>query len=318
MKRIIAILLLLISGQVVFGQSVVSGDKKPLRVLGYLLSDENWQTDVQQVDLTRITDICLAFLNPDSTGAFHTKPSLRSFVQQLKQQKIRTFISLGGADAPPYIAELTQPGNRQQFIRHIVDFASTYGFDGVDVDYEGEYVNSNYSDFILALGEALRAKQLLMTAALATYNSKFINDQAIQSFDFINIMAYDKTGPWNMKKPGPHSSYEAAVQDFEYYHVQRKVPAEKLYIGLPFYGYVFGETAARSMKYNQIIAQFPGAEYADEWPTADGTVYYNGKSTIKRKVQFAQSAGAGGVMIWELKQDSKNEHSLLQVIQQSK
>ena len=44
-----------------------------------------------------------------------------------------------------------------------------------------------------------------------------------------------------------------------------------------------------------------------------GTKFYNGRSTIRSKVQLASNE-VNGIMIWELGQDSFSEYSLLKTI----
>jgi chitinase len=101
--------------------------------------------------------------------------------------------------------------------------------------------------------------------------------------------------------------------------VERSVPKEKLVLGVPFYGYGFGPeltSTAISMNYEQIITQFPGAEFLDEFKMPDGkTLYYNGIPTIKQKTTLAKER-ASGIMIWQLKGDAQGEHSLLKAINQ--
>jgi GH18 family chitinase len=43
-------------------------------------------------------------------------------------------------------------------------------------------------------------------------------------------------------------------------------------------------------------------------------MYFNGVSTITRKVKFAQQTLLGGVMIWEIGQDATGDNSLLKSI----
>ena len=43
------------------------------------------------------------------------------------------------------------------------------------------------------------------------------------------------------------------------------------------------------------------------------SVYYNGLATIKRKTDLAQARG-GGIMIWELTQDTGDNTSLLRAV----
>jgi len=191
-----------------------------------------------------------------------------------------------------------------------------YGFDGVDVDIEGDNINANYGKFVTELGAALTASHTVMTAALATWNGSSVPDSALAAFDFVNIMSYDKTGPWDPSHPGQHAPYSMAVSDLAYWGGTRHVPKEKLTLGVPFYGYSFGNsTAVEAMGFGDIVASFPGAATQDQYNIHGGiTVYYNGIPTIRSKTQLALLQ-AGGVMIWELSQDATGSNSLLKNIQ---
>src|SRR5690606_16258372 len=99
-----------------------------------------------------------------------------------------------------------------------------------------------------------------ITAAVATWNGNLITDPLLKLYDLIHIMSYDQTGPWNIERPGPHSTYKAAESDLDYWHKTRKVPMEKLTLGLPFYGYGFGPDIAQDMTFDQIVKTYPGSE----------------------------------------------------------
>ena len=133
----------------------------------------------------------------------------------------------------------------------------------------------------------------------------------------MNVMSYDRTGPWRPDKPGPHSAYEAAVEDLEYFGTVRHIPRERMTLGVPFYGYGYGPeltSPAISMDFADIVSTFHGAEKVDEWKGNDGKIiYYNGIPTIKRKTELARKK-AGGVMIWEVTGDARGSKSLLRAI----
>jgi GH18 family chitinase len=130
-------------------------------------------------------------------------------------------------------------------------------------------------------------------------------------------MVYDYTGPWRPEKPGQHSPYANAVTDLNYFGTERKIPREKMNLGLPFYGYGFGPEITSqpiSMNYNEIVSKFHGSEVVDEWKMANGMImYYNGIPTIKQKIELAKEK-ASGIMIWQLQGDARNRKSLLKVI----
>jgi len=285
------------------------------RILGYLSGSRNWQKAFSSVDLTNLTDLNLAFFNPDSNGILPPNADLPKLIATAHQKNIRVYMSIGGGNGPAYLKDLIAGSKRTQLINTIVSFALANHFDGVDVDLENDLITDQYAGFVAELSAALKTKHLLMTAALASWNADLIKDETLRLYDFINIMSYDKTGPWNLNKPGPHSPLSMAQDDFAYFNTKRSIPASRLLIGLPFYGYGFGGKAPESLAYKEIIARYPGAENKDEIELADGGhLYYNGIPTIRQKCAFAKANKAAGVMIWELQQDSQDENSLLKTI----
>lgn len=290
-----------------------------LRVLGYLFSHGNWATDINSIDLNKVTDINLAFINPDVSGNFSDNDAYRLVIEKAHNSNIRVFLSIGGGDPPAQFAGLMEKDKRPGFIASLVGVAEKYHFDGIDVDIENALINQNYAPFVSELAAAVKTKNKLITAALASWNSNLIHDTTLNKYNFINIMSYDKTGPWNLDKPGPHSPFEMAQNDFTYYNKMRGIAAEKLFIGLPFYGYGFGNGVPQGLSYKDIVSLFPGSENNDSLTVAEGgRIYYNGIPTIKRKVSFAIDNKAGGVMIWQLKGDTNDNRSLLKAINDTK
>ncbi|MFD2526028.1 glycosyl hydrolase family 18 protein [Flavihumibacter stibioxidans] len=289
-----------------------------IRILGYLNGSKNWSLAFQSVDLDRITDLNLAFFNPDTNGIIPTDPQLAELIRQAHSKKVRVWMSIGGGSPPRHLAALMKAEQRKSFIEHLTAYAVQNGFDGVDVDLENDLINEEYAPFVFDLSAMLRSKGLQMTAALASWNSHKIQDSTLRLYDFINIMSYDKTGPWNPAKPGPHSPFSMAESDFRYFNSDRNIPASRLLIGVPFYGYGFGGSAPESIAWRNLRLQYPDAIHSDSIILADGgRIYYNGIPTIQRKLQFAKQSGAAGIMIWELRQDSRDQHSLLQSIHEA-
>ena len=290
-----------------------------LRVLGYLYTSGNWMTALDQVSLDNVTDINIAFLNPDASGNFEQRSDLGTLVAKAHEHGVRVFFSIGGGSPPEHLETLLNTTqNRTKLVQGIVALIKKYDFDGVDIDLENTLINEHYAPFVEEVSKAVKPLGKLVTAALASWNSDLISDATLAHYDFINIMSYDATGPWNLDNAGPHSPYSMATNDFDYYHKTRKIPASKLFIGVPFYGYGFGEGVETSMYYRDIVNQWPGSELKDEVAVQAGArVYYNGIPTIKQKTKFALDQGAGGVMIWHLLHDTKDDKSLLKAINET-
>lgn len=289
---------------------------KDFKIIGYLMiGRSNSFAKASQLNFSALTHLNLAFINPDSLGNFRENPDMLAITQLAHKNHVKVLMSFGGGDTPPYLTSFLADGKRAAFIQQLMAIAEKNELDGIDVDLEGDAVDKNYSKFVTELGAKLKAKHKLMTAAVGTWYGKSVTDSALAKFDFVNIMSYDKTGPWEPGKPGPHSPYDMALADIAYWHCTRGVPGKKLTLGVPFYGYGFGANNTTSdVNYRTLIVAYPGAENKDSLLLTNGQMaYYNGIPTIKAKTTLAMQQ-LGGVMIWELSQDTTGNLSLLQTI----
>lgn len=291
--------------------------EEPFRVVGYY-SISSALAGEHEVNFKYVTHVNLWFLNPDSVGNFtRDLGALGAFVERAHKKQVKVLFAIGGGTRQPQYHRLLQDDQRGALIRNLVTEVEKYHVDGVDVDLEGTDIDGNYENFVTALAQALHAKQKLITAAIAVYYKDQFTDKALAQYDFVNVMSYDRTGPWRPDKPGPHSTYAHAVEDLDYFGVERKIAPQRMNLGVPFYGYGYGPeltSRATSKTYKEIVAAFPGAENVDEWRMQDGHIlYYNGIPTIRLKTQLARTK-ASGIMIWELRGDSKGKKSLLKNI----
>ncbi len=288
------------------------------RVIGYYSLRAAMSADPATVPFDKLTHINLSFLNPDASGAFtQDLTRLPAFVQAAHDRGVKVLVSIGGGGAHPQYRDVLKNERRAAFVERLVQIAVTAGLDGIDVDIEGGDIDENYEPFVVDLGQALRARGKLMTSAIAVFYKNQLTDRALAQYDFVNIMSYDHTGPWRPERPGPHSTFEHATEALEYFGAVRKIPKDRMVLGVPFYGYGYGpELTSKpiTMTYKDIVATFPGAELVDEWKMPDGKIiYYNGMPTIRRKTALAREK-ASGIMIWQILGDAPGELSLLAAI----
>jgi chitinase len=288
------------------------------KVIAYIPNWIDLNAFSSSVQYSKLTHINIAFENPDANGYLSFNSGSNTIIQAAHAQNVKVFVSLGGGSVSEGGAirdnyfNLIKSANRTAFIQKIYDYVVAHNFDGVDMDLEGPAINSDYGGFVIALAAKLHANGKLITAALSEgYGGANVPSSTFAAFDWINIMAYDATGPWAPGSPGQHSPYSMAVNQFNYW-TGRGLPASKAIIGLPFYGYGFGSSANQGISYANIVNTYPGAENTDQ---VASTIYYNGIPTIKQKTTFAIQ-NAGGVMIWELSQDAVGSKSLLTAIDQ--
>ena len=282
------------------------------KVVGYLPNEL-----AHEVRFDQITHLNLAFENPDSLGRLSYSPNNTAYIEGAHRKGKKVLVSIGGggasfnSDMQRRYTALFDDKNRGQFVSHLVTYIFEHNFDGVDVDLEGPAINEHYDKFIADLHRELKPRGKLLTAALTHMNgADKISDESILLFDFINVMAYDATGPWRKDRPGPHASYEFAVESLAYWS-SRGLPKGKTVLGVPFYGYGFGNAFNEGMSYSKIINVYPEAEKRD---VAGDSVYYNGIPTILKKANLVRSEGLGGIMIWQIAQDTLGAKSLLNSI----
>ena len=296
-----------------FEEEIMTVDKSA-RVVGYLPSyrfDSN-----EKIDYCKLTHLNLAFANPGSNGKLIINDFSGVVVRARNENNnIKIYISIGGGyltdeQASIWSNSIDIKDNRPIIINEIVSFVVDNSLDGVDVDLEWQYVTSGYSDFVIELKSALSTKGKSMTAALpGTTKFDNITEEALQTFDFINIMAYDFTGPWNPTASGQHSSYNNAVESINFWK-NTGVSQSKLTLGVPFYGYDFSNSSnVTSFTFGQMVSTNNSYSEIDNV----GMKFYNGRPTIKSKVKLA-SEQVSGIMIWELGQDSFSDYSLLKTI----
>lgn len=266
---------------------------------------------VESLDFDGLTHLNIAFANPDEYGNLHTKTyDYSPIVEKAHSNGVDVFISLAGGGLSKDLSEqwetLMNPSNRSWFISKIKEYVLRNGLQGADMDLEWGDVNKYYSDFVQEMRDTFDVYELGLTVALpAVKRFSPITDEALDAFDWINMMVYDARGPWNPNNPGQHSSIDFALQAIEFWKGQG-ISAERLVLGVPFYGYDFSDKKSiHSVHYAEMIAQSATNAYRDQ----KGLVYYNGINTILAKLKIAYSE-LGGIMMWELGQDALDAFSL--------
>ena len=271
------------------------------------------------IDYDKLTRINLAFENPtDDEGNLSFHPENSSVIAEAHRRGVEVLVAIGGGSASedPRMRtryfELIAPSRRAGFVAKLAAYVSEHDLDGLDVDLEGPAIHDDYGPFLRDLFQALKPKGKLLTAALSQgYGGASVPSNAFASLDFVNVMAYDATGPWNPKEAGPHSSIELARRNVDYW-TGRGLPASKIVLGVPFYGYGFGKAFRKhGYPYREIVEAHPGASRLDQ---VGETIWYNGIPTIEAKTSYALDRGLAGIMIWSLDQDAPGEASLLEAI----
>lgn len=292
------------------------------KVVGYYPSWKPGETEKPRYDV--LTHINYAFAIPTAEGGLRPlehPETTEALLKNAHANGVQVLLAVGGwsyQDTPleaTFNAATATAAKREAFADAIVALCGKYGFDGVDMDWEHPRVDgpsaAQYEAFMLLLAEKLHAQDKLLTAAVLSgatpdgniyYDAAAHSDQVLAAVDWINVMAYDGGDGER------HSSYEFAVACGQYWKDTRGLPADKVVLGLPFYA------RPSWAAYDDLLAVSAMAESGDHIAYNGTDAWYNGPETVRKKTIYA-ARELGGVMIWELTQDTADwSDSLLAAI----
>lgn len=290
---------------------------KKFKVIGYYSGDlfdeplENLQTD-------KLTHIIYAFLIPQEDGSLielKNPEKLRKLVEKCHADGTNVFIAVGGWSyegntLQPVFEEIASSDEkRKAFIENIADIVEEYNLDGVELDWEHPNASTAfiYEKLAVELSEALKQMGKEMTAALNGAWSKtagpepsmVLTDKCLESFSFINVMAYDISN-------ADHSPLWFSETSIDYW-LNRGVPAEKIVLGMPLYA------RPSWMQYRHLVSMNTEYAYKDYAPTDPLESYYNGINTLREKTVISLSK-AGGVMLFDVNEDTNDKYSIVSMI----
>ncbi|CAN1256450.1 Class V chitinase [Linum perenne] len=226
---------------------------------------------ISDIDSTLYTHLFVAFANLDPVSytvniSSEAQVKFSNFTELVRQKNlfVKTLLSIGGAGANGTAFAL-MAGNsttRQVFINSSVSLARSYGFDGLDLDWEFPSSWEEMASFALLVMdwrrlvevEALMSRKptLILTAAVYYSSVYYTSSSAIypiqaisNNLDWINVMSYDLYVPnWSPNSTGPPAalygsdqviSVDSGIRSW----LQQGLPATKIVLGLPFYGYAW-------------------------------------------------------------------------------
>jgi len=269
---------------------------------------------------------------------------------------LRVVISIGGWTWSGKFSDavLTDTA-RRAFAASAADIVGKYDLDGVDIDWEypgrpglegNIYRPDDKQNYTLmfrdirhsldSLSKLTGKKYLVSTAAggFATYLDNTEMGKAAQYLDYINLMTYDFSGIvaghhtnlYHTKLYNAKDYADNAVKAF----IAAGVPANKLVMGLAFYGRVYnlspnakrgiGDTILtrdRGKGYtalkDSIVNQNGYVRYRDRRAKASYLynaekrqfITYDDEWSVKKKCRYVLAKKMGGVMFWEYSSDPK-------------
>jgi len=266
----------------------------------------------------------------DATGTVSAGPENLALVKTARAHGVQAFATVtnrpssrGSFTSSIARAILSSPSVRRHAIDQLVALAVNKGYDGVDIDWElvPASQRAQFSRFMADLATALHAKQRLLSVAVwaktsepGRYDSQKVYDYRAlgAAVDELKIMTYSYSGPWSSPGPQAPLAWTKAVIDF----ARTLVPAHKIYMGLPWYGFDWhkgGVTAVQASDAAALIAAHhfkvahdPASGEADLSYTDTAGVthvlWFVDRRALVTKLDLLESAfpDIGGVAIWQL------------------
>lgn len=284
------------------------------RVVGYL-PDWSYQS-YGTMDFSALTHLNIAFCNPDTDGnlsCWIPDAEMQNIVNKAHASDVQVMAALGGGGGcDGYLPLIDTSEEMAAFNDKIMTYCETYNLDGIDLDIElgsNHEIWNYYADWVNSLRVLCDERGYELSTATAQWVAVHVNAETFGLFDFVNVMAYD-----NDSDESSHADMEFAQSSLQYFNIQKKIPKNKLVLGVPFYGR--GYTADGALDWNSYVpfSELVAADKANYDVDLYNGIAYNGASTMREKCALAKDYG--GIMIWELSQDASGEHSLLSLIKE--
>ena len=366
-SRCVAFLLLFVTSTCCFAESKA---QRKFEVTGYVFTRGAALTP-DHVDASRLTRINYAFSNIEGGRMVLGAPvDAQNFavLRKLRYSNpdLTVLISVGGWLWSTNFSEMALTAeSRRVFEDSVMQFLTQYDLDGLDIDWEYPGMpgaghpfrpedKQNFTSLLKELRERFDAvgrrsgKRLYLTVAMGASDDVIANTEMnkVQKYvDTVNLMAYDYYEPGSESITGNHAPLllnpadpkKVSAADSIRAYEKAGVPAEKILLGVPFYGHEWGEVPDRNhglfqtgkpipaayAPFNVIEATMLGHGYTRYWDEKAQVPYlysaekhifvsYEDPESLKEKCKYVRDHKLGGVMFWEYFGDSGG--TLLQTI----
>lgn len=313
--------------------AITGNNKEKTVVLGYVTS---WSKELP--DPFSVTHLCYAFATIDNDFKSLTIKNEERFKETAALKNLnpglKVLLSIGGWGTGNFSEMASAESSRTAFIHNAMNIVRDYGIDGLDIDWE--YPGSSLGRISSAKDDRTNFTALMKqfrdsigTSGILSFASPFYGDfydyKAVAPYiDFVNIMAYDMGTPPRHHSPLNRSDKtgKMCVRDVVANHYKKGVPADKIVLGIPFYGrgnekdykkfqdYRYIRTKAGSELHFDSVAMAP---YIADKDTGELLISFNDTTSVRAKCRFVKETGIRGIMFWHYCGDTK-EHELLRVI----
>ena len=285
-----------------------------------------------------------AFVSVDTNGNYKTGSALNNMnsyvIKESHKHGIYVIPSIGGGSssaADIFSTIASSEATRKNFAKSMVNLINTYGFDGIDIDWEvpKSSEKENYTLLMKELYEAVKANNShhLVTSAIGGgmwQPPRYDLEHSGKYHDYINVMLYSMCSSSGQYQNAlyPSKTKNDSVNGCGYTLVSCSftesvkiyndlgIPNSKLILGLAFYGVKQTKTdgaykSSGSVLYNTLKSNYlNNSNYIyvyDEVAqvpyliSKDGSTFvsYDNPRSIKAKSAYVIETGCAGLMTWE-------------------
>jgi chitinase len=345
----------------------------PYRIVAYVAG---WSTPAV-IHPEKLTHINFAFARITAAGQTALADGgleaslLRLIALKKTNSRLKVIVSIGGWMAEGFSDAALTDASRALFADSAVELLRRFSADGIDIDWEypGQGVagikyraedRENFTRLLKTLRDKLdqasaaqgRTGGSRYTLTIASADREYFDhtemDKLHGYLDWINVMSYDFFNSLTTTTGHHAGLYKAASalptdRDADAsvkQHLAAGIPADKIVLGVAFYGRGFTGVRPVDNGLEQPYERFEGAhdysELADKFIGRQGFVRYwddlakapylwnrttktfityDDPQSIKIKAQYVKAHHLGGMMFWELSEDRNDE--LLDVIARS-
>jgi len=297
-----------------------AGQNFPKRLVGdygYWSRTQTPPYSSAQIPFNKLTHINHAGVNANADGSLTVPDGFLepALISKAHAAGVKVGLLLGG-DFP---GMESNPGSLITLMSNLKTFIVANGYDGLDIDWEYPSSSADTSLFyalMTKLRETFPSPVYYLSADIPPWGgSGYDLPGVLPSIDFVNVMMYDCAGPWtddgqfnspifpNPNNPQPWecepggSVAEAANIFLNYFHV----PASKINMGTPFYGYLYYNVAepygpCYPCNDNTVPSENYGTFIKQRINKLGWTAYFNEKSLVP---YLMQSDGSPGFLTYD-------------------
>lgn len=267
-----------------------------------------------------ITDVALRWFETNANGDlfYEYQDDYARILQFAHANGIKTHASVVFMDQAGMHTLLSDPLKRQRLIDQLAQQVAQNNYDGVNIDFEflGKDDRNNFTGFLQELKSRLGANKTLSVAVFACSKS----ESWLAGYDYaaigkiadrVVIMAYDYS--YKTSAPGPVAPlwWVEAVVDY----TKSIIPADKLLLGLPTYGYDWGNglstATVTAPRLNTLKSQYKLTEFFDNVSMSPHYTYVDSEGifhqiwlentvSLDGKLDVALDNQLAGVSFWRI------------------